>query len=130
MSELKAYRPYANRDGFYHKSEVDAVIVEKDKEIEELKDKALQYKVLDKEHCRDLNTQERFFAKQIAHHKHKRCLAMANFCFTKSLFLRYVLADRIQNGENYISANDWRINLYEKWCERLKKLAEKFKEEK
>lgn len=31
MSELKAYRPYANRDGFYHKSEVDKVIAEKDK---------------------------------------------------------------------------------------------------
>ena len=26
MSELKAYCPYANRDGFYHKSEVDKVI--------------------------------------------------------------------------------------------------------
>lgn len=24
--ELKAYRPYANRDGFYHKSEADSVM--------------------------------------------------------------------------------------------------------
>ena len=37
MSELKAYCPYANRDGFYHKSDVDKVIAEKDKEIAELK---------------------------------------------------------------------------------------------
>lgn len=28
MSELKAYYPYANRDGFYHKSEVDKVIAD------------------------------------------------------------------------------------------------------
>lgn len=37
MSELKAYCPYANRDGFYHKSEVDNVIAEKDGVIAELK---------------------------------------------------------------------------------------------
>lgn len=37
MSELKAYCPYANRDGLYHKSEVDKVIAEKDAEIAELK---------------------------------------------------------------------------------------------
>ena len=36
MSELKAYCPYANRDGFYHKSEVDKVLAEKDKEIRRL----------------------------------------------------------------------------------------------
>ena len=37
MSELKAYYPHANRDGFYHKSDVDKVIAEKCKEISELK---------------------------------------------------------------------------------------------
>lgn len=37
MSELGSYYPYANRDGFYHKSDVDKVIAEKDKEVTELK---------------------------------------------------------------------------------------------
>lgn len=44
MSELKAYCPYANRDGFYHKSEVDKVIAEKDAEITRLKDRSLNVK--------------------------------------------------------------------------------------
>lgn len=36
MSELKAYCPYANRDGFYHKSEADKVFAEKEAEISRL----------------------------------------------------------------------------------------------
>lgn len=28
MSELKAYCPYSNRDGFYHKSDVDKFIAD------------------------------------------------------------------------------------------------------
>ena len=42
--ELKAYCPYANRDGFYHKSDVDALLAEKDAEIAELKKKCLDVK--------------------------------------------------------------------------------------
>lgn len=48
---------------------------EADKVIAELKDKVLQYKVLYKEKCRDINSQEQHFAKQLYHHKFKRCLA-------------------------------------------------------
>lgn len=33
--ELKAYRPYANRDGFYHKSEVDNVMDEMEQRIDD-----------------------------------------------------------------------------------------------
>lgn len=43
--ELKAYRPYANRDGFYHKSEADAVMDELEKRIKELE--AAEYKWFD-----------------------------------------------------------------------------------
>lgn len=44
MSELKAYCPYANRDGFYHKSEADKLLAEKDAEIARLKDKCFDVK--------------------------------------------------------------------------------------
>ena len=111
MSELKATTIYdaywkATSDGdnsipVYLKDEADKVIAE-------LKDKAIQYKVLDKEHCRDLNTQERFFAKQIAHNKYKRCLAMAKLCEGK-------LGTVVKPG--------W----WDKWYKRWLELAEKFK---
>lgn len=36
--ELKAYRPYANRDGFYHKSEADKVMDEYEQRIKHLEE--------------------------------------------------------------------------------------------
>lgn len=104
----------------YLKSEADKVIAEKDKEIAELNDKALQYKVLDKEHCRDLNTQERRFALQMAHHKHKRCLAMAKWC------------DACRFAWSFIPEDDevHKSDFYDKWKERWLELAKKFKEAK
>lgn len=42
-------------------------------------EKMLQYKVLYEEKCRDINTQERFFALKIAHQKYKRCLMAAQY---------------------------------------------------
>jgi hypothetical protein len=117
MSELKAHNindlslhDIVNCD-FYLKPEADKVIAEKDKTIAELKDKAIQYKVLDKEHCRDLNTQERFFAKQIAHNKYKRCLAMATFCHVSSVLCE---------GPDSL--------FYRRWFHKWHELAEKFKD--
>ena len=127
MSELKAHNindlsmiDIINCD-FYFKSEADKVIAEKDKEIARLNDKALQYKVLDKEHCRDLNTQERLFALQMAHHKFKRCLAMAEWCEERSA--RY---DLLQEHSGF----SWRreIDFYFRWYQRWLKIAEQFKE--
>lgn len=51
------------------------ILIDKHKALE----KMLQYKVLYKEKCRDINTQERFFALKIAYHKYKRCLDKANY---------------------------------------------------
>ena len=118
MSELKAVTVYdaywkANSTGegtgilVYLKSEADKVIAE-------LKDKALQYKVLNEEHCRDLNTQERFFAEQIVHHKYKRCLAMAEWCDAE--------AD-VADADGDYEDMQW----YQKWHKRWLELAEKFK---
>ena len=135
MSELKwnwAYYPYldppekqaesALKAGYIkvvNKSEADKVIAEKDKEIARLNDKALQYKVLDKEHCRDLNAQERRFALQIAHHKYKRCLDKAKWCKDKMQHYKY--DDRVIL---------YGFRFYERWHKRWLELAEKFKEAK
>lgn len=45
MSELKAYCPYANRDGFYHKTEADKVIEKLERDIVKLKS-SLKYLVV------------------------------------------------------------------------------------
>lgn len=64
----------------------------------------------------------------INHQKYKRCYAMAQFCFNKHMFLRYMQADQIQSGfkQNFIS-NERRIKLYEKWNKKWLELAKKFK---
>ena len=101
MSELKAYiAPTPDGTGladYYLKSEADKVIAE-------LKDKALQYKVLCKEKCRDINTQERHFALQVNYQKYKRCLAMA----------------KLAVKDDYLP---WNMKWHKRWLE----LAEKFK---
>ena len=125
MSELTSYYYYEDRVitpathqyRVYHADDADKVIAEKDKEIARLNDKALQYKVLDKEHCRDLNAQERRFALQMAHHKYKRCLAMAKLCNEKWLV------------HNFAEITT-KLGFYDKWEKRWLELAEKFKEAK
>jgi len=119
MSKLKTYDTIMtpSDDGpWVLKSEADRVIAE-------LEDKALQYKVLDKEHCRDLNTQERFFAKQIAYNKYKRCLAMARWCSERVARIEKDYAFW-RHGKDYAS------NFYKRWKKRWLELAEKFKEAK
>ena len=126
MSELKwnwVYYPYLDAPNKQEESALKAgyikVVIkdEADKVIAELEDKVLQYKVLDKEHCRDLNTQEQFFAKQIARHKHKRCLAMAKWCHNESLWW-------YSKGYGFEKYDKF----WEKWEKRWLELAEKFKE--
>lgn len=120
MSELNVYhhelRPN-EYDEFYLKYEADKVVEEKDKEIARLNDKALQYKVLDKEHCRDLNTQERRFALQMAHHKYKRCSAMAGRCRLRA---------RLFGACGLYEKELWALKWHRRWLE----LAERLKEAK
>ena len=60
MSELKAYYPYANRDGFYHKSEVDKFITDLEEshkmEVEQLLIEIVKLKADYKEACDRLQT--------------------------------------------------------------------------
>jgi len=122
MSELKAFVARKIDDGTCDPVPCVEVYIrsEADKVIAELEDKALQYKVLDKEHCRDLNTQERFFAKQIAYNKYKRCLAMARWCSERVARIEKDYAFW-RHGKDYAS------NFYKRWEKRWLELAEKFK---
>ena len=93
---------------------------EADKVIEELKDKALQYKVLYKEECRDIKTQERFFAKYRAHDKYKRCLAMADMNWWQAN--RYSAAEMVERirwnleeATKCSKLNEKYLKRYHKW---------------
>lgn len=110
-------------------AELKEKLEENDKEIARLNDKALQYKVLDKEHCRDLNTQERRFALQIAHHKYKRCFAMARMCEAEAnkcltqqcALICFQETDRFQ----YLQGQ---LIHFSRWHRRWMNLAKKFKD--
>lgn len=104
MSELKAYRPYANRDGFYHKSEADKVIAELKNEIE--KQKRLRNMAL----ASVPNVLK--VMKIIQHQKHKRCLAMYRYCAIKALY------------ELDLKGNDVKWKWYSKWMHNWFNLAE------
>lgn len=91
-------------------------------------EKMLQYKVLYKEMCRDINTQERFFAMKVAHANYKRCLAMADKCVdlchkAKDLY-------RWAEDENLEHHYNRKIEFFARWHNRWLKIAEKFKEAK
>lgn len=137
MSELKVYMMPLKTNifgktivgqAYYSKSEADKVIAELEeshkKEVEQLlmeisglKVKALQYKVLYKEMCRDINSQERHFAKQLYHNKYKRCLAIASKCRLRARWF----------GDNaFYKKERWALKWHRLWLE----LAEKSKEAK
>lgn len=64
---------------------------------------------------------------ELRHQKYKRCIAMARWCFTKSVY--HFVVGRSEGGKNELA--QYRISrLYSKWHERWLKLAEKFKEDK
>lgn len=63
----------------------------------------------------------------IRHQKYKRCFAMAKWCFTKSNY--HYIVGRNEGGK-FAKENFLKSRLYSKWCERWKKLAEQFKEDK
>ena len=100
----------------YSKSEADAVIAEKDKEIAELKEKhktevkELLCLIRDKDNNfnRAFDSEE----KELRHHKYKLCLAMA------------------QVLEHVCPITNLKAKWRDKWHKRWLELSEKFKEEK
>lgn len=111
---------------YYHKPEADKVIAEKDKEIAELKEQVQEErsaKVNYKISANDLSDGLKDAYEELKHHKYKRCLKTAMWCFTKSNY-HFVLA---RHGED-TKENIRRSILYSKWRNRWLGLAEKFKE--
>lgn len=151
MSKLEDHWEYENgpivmRRKVYYKSDVDAVIAEKDraleyakaltlkdietlkekdKEIAELKEQVSEErsaKVDYKISANDLSNGLKEAFEEIKHHKFKRCLYMAKWCFTKSNY-HFVLARHGEDGKE----NNRKSILYSKWRSRWLEIAEEFK---
>ena len=90
----------------YSKSDVDKVIAEKDKEIAELEERIADG---DKD-FEMVNNQNERLLKFVRHHKHKRCLAMA------------------QVLEHVSPITNRKAKWQDKWHNRWLELAEKFKD--
>ena len=90
----------------YSKSDVDKVIAEKDKEIAELEERIADG---DKD-FEMVNNQNERLLKFVRHHKHKRCLAMA------------------QVLEHVSPITNRKAKWQDKWHKRWLELAEKFKD--
>ena len=98
----------------YSKSEADAVIAEKDKEIAELEERISD----DDKDFEMANSQNERLLKIVRHHKYKRCLAMARWFKIMSILA----------ADYRVPREKW--NFYEKWHNRWLELSEKFKEAK
>ena len=121
----------------YHKADADLVIAERDKVIEEqenliatlkkernwlAKDRAQAYNDLEKRAQLNIKQEE-----SIRRQKYKRCLNMANWCFTRGNF--FFVVGRSEGGR-FAEERFRRSNLYSKWHKRWLKIAEQFKEAK
>ena len=117
MSELKVYSQcYDGTDGlFYLKSEADKVIAEKDKLIAELKE-------IDSKNRSAYYKDLAMMAKDVRHHKYKRCLNNAS----KFLWKRNYWRDSTPAYERQHKWENMAYKHYKRWLE----LAKKFKEAK
>lgn len=128
MSKLKVYVPQDGPYGLvpeeggspveeetcYLKSEADNLIAE------------LNIRICDSNEDFEIaNNQIERLLKIVRHHKYKRCIAMARWCFTKSNY--HFVVGRSEGGKNELA--HYRISrLYSKWYKRWMELSEKFKE--
>ena len=132
MSELKAFNMprYAGvftTHEIYLKSEADAVIAEKDKEIAELKERVSEErsaKVNYKISANDLSDGLKEAYEEIKHHKYKRCLDKAGLCESKEKRLDAIAPLFDTDKECWEYNSDY----WPKWQEHWLKIAEQFKE--
>lgn len=123
MSELKAVHAFDVYEAYTKTGDDEAAQVytksEADKVIAELKEKLNNsrnaHKYWRKEYLIEY--------KESIHHKYKRCLAMAKWCFTKSNY-HYILA---RHGED-VKENNRKSILYSRRHKRWLTLADKYKE--
>lgn len=142
MSELKARHivdvydsyyaenPFGELSQVYLKSEADKVIAELEEshkmEVEQLLIEIVKLKNIDSKNRSAYYKDLAMMAKDVEHHKYKRCLAMAEMCKA-----RYDEEDAKVNGSGasweYINKE---MKHWERWQWRWESLAEKFKEAK
>ena len=85
------------------KSEVDAAIAELKQKLDDYRDASAELR------------------KEKSHQKFKRCLAMADYCYTNVHCIM---------GHRLCALADWKKKWFERWHKRWLELAEKFKEAK
>ena len=106
---------------FYRKSEAD-------KYIKLLKDKANYNEFAYKLKSEELADTCRFYEDELRHQKYRRCLAMARWCLTESVYFHYRYDDWGDKG--YDRRYKWKkVVFWKKWARYWLKLAEQFKEE-
>ena len=117
--------------GYYKKCEVDAVLAEKDEEIQRLENLCESYRIdCDNLAIREANAYKAIERdnKQIRHHKYKRCLAMAMWCKAEAEINHnsaYEASEYLPSREDYFRR---RAEHYERWQKRWLELAEQFKD--
>lgn len=132
MSELKAFDIVVAEEYYsegivkyrrtvYDKSEADKEIAELE---ESHKMEVEQLLILNREQANAANRLRNSMEKAIRHHKYKRCLRVAKWCFTKSNY-HFVLA---RHGED-TKENNRKSILYSKWHKHWLNIAKKFREE-
>lgn len=150
--ELKAYKPYANRDGdmfIYHKgdedlmlddedelylkTDVDAIIAQKDFEIDRLKEfnAFLKQRISNGDvGCSilldDLEQKDKEIAKLKSRHKYKLCLDKAKLCEAEVNNIRRTPLCDMDEHEGWQHDDEF----WQRWHRRWLELAEKFKEAK
>lgn len=124
MSELKIYKQSDILWGHWfteycRKDEADKVITEKDKLIAELKE-------IDSKNRSAYYKDLAMMAKDVEHHKYKRCLAMAKMCEERYHYLTCLENYQLTDKEYQQVICDY----WDRWYKRWLKIAEKFKEAK
>lgn len=145
MSKLKADKTFVFGEECeaYKKSEADKVIAELEeshkKEVEQLliETKRLENLCASYRHdCDNFAIREANALKEIGrdnrvirHQQYKRCLAMARWCLTESVYFHYRYDDWGDKG--YDRPYKWKkVVFWKKWARYWLELAEKFKEAK
>lgn len=125
MSELKVYHCnewHNEYTEFYLKFEADKAIADLE---ESHKMEVEQLLILNREQAVNANRLRDSMEQAIRRQKYKRCLNMANWCFTRSNF--FFVVGRNEGGR-FAEERFRRSDLYSKWHQRWLKIAEQFKE--
>lgn len=126
MCELQTHEcwvyDYGRRAEMVSASEADKALADLE---EHHKKEVTQLLIANREQAVNANLLRDSMERAIDRQKYKRCLNMANWCFTRSNF--FFVVGRSEGGR-FAEERFRRSNLYSKWHKRWLKIAEQFKE--